>query len=247
MATILPPETFEVVRLGRAFPVLRQPRRGARQLVADGSGVTRPPVREATFRRRSRPQPDRPVPSNRGRSPFARAGDGGDVAQRRSGPVSTPPHVPRPARRVSAASRRLRHGVRHRSSTRSAPSSRASGSSRSRTGSTRRSSRRTPSRCRSSAGRREHALRRPVRSRNGVGHAIAAFTILKRTRADLRLVVVGDGPLRPLVERLVPDALRGTSSSRVASTGSGRAIWRARMSSAHPAPSPRSGWSCSRG
>ena len=45
--------------------------------------------------------------------------------------------------------------------------------------------------------------------RNGVGHAIGAFTILKRTHPDLRLVIVGDGPLRPLVERLVPDALRG--------------------------------------
>ena len=43
--------------------------------------------------------------------------------------------------------------------------------------------------------------------RNGVGHAIGAFTILKRTHADLQLVIVGDGPLRPLVERLVPDDL----------------------------------------
>jgi phosphatidylinositol alpha-mannosyltransferase len=44
--------------------------------------------------------------------------------------------------------------------------------------------------------------------RNGVSHAIGAFTILKRTHADLQLVIVGDGPLRPLVERLVPDDLR---------------------------------------
>ena len=44
--------------------------------------------------------------------------------------------------------------------------------------------------------------------RNGVGHAIAAFAILRRTHNDLRLVIVGDGPLRPLVERLVPDNLR---------------------------------------
>ncbi len=44
--------------------------------------------------------------------------------------------------------------------------------------------------------------------RNGVSHAIAAFTILKQTHSDLRLVIVGDGPLRPFVERLVPDSLR---------------------------------------
>lgn len=44
--------------------------------------------------------------------------------------------------------------------------------------------------------------------RNGVSHAIGAFTMLKRTHSDLQLVIVGDGPLRPFVERLVPDALR---------------------------------------
>ena len=44
--------------------------------------------------------------------------------------------------------------------------------------------------------------------RNGVGHAIGAFRIVKRLHPDLQLVVVGDGPLRPLVERLVPEALR---------------------------------------
>lgn len=44
--------------------------------------------------------------------------------------------------------------------------------------------------------------------RNGVRHVIGAFTMLRRLRDDVRLVIVGDGPLRPLVERLVPPELR---------------------------------------
>ena len=44
--------------------------------------------------------------------------------------------------------------------------------------------------------------------RNGVRHMIGAFTMLRRRRDDVRLVVVGDGPLRPLVERMVPADLR---------------------------------------
>jgi phosphatidyl-myo-inositol alpha-mannosyltransferase len=44
--------------------------------------------------------------------------------------------------------------------------------------------------------------------RNGVRHMIGAYTVLRRSRDDVRLVIVGDGPLRPLVERLVPPALR---------------------------------------
>jgi len=44
--------------------------------------------------------------------------------------------------------------------------------------------------------------------RNGVSHAIGAFKLLKPKHPDLRLVIVGDGPLRPIVERLVPDSLR---------------------------------------
>jgi len=45
--------------------------------------------------------------------------------------------------------------------------------------------------------------------RNGVKHMIGAFTALRRNRGDVQLVVVGDGPLRPLVERMVPRELRG--------------------------------------
>jgi phosphatidylinositol alpha-mannosyltransferase len=40
--------------------------------------------------------------------------------------------------------------------------------------------------------------------RNGVKTMINAFARLRRDRNDVRLVVVGDGPLRPLVERMVP-------------------------------------------
>jgi phosphatidylinositol alpha-mannosyltransferase len=43
--------------------------------------------------------------------------------------------------------------------------------------------------------------------RNGVKHMIGAFTALRRMRDDVHLVIVGDGPLRPLVERLVPSGL----------------------------------------
>lgn len=44
--------------------------------------------------------------------------------------------------------------------------------------------------------------------RNGIRHMIGAFTTLRRMRDDVRLVVLGDGPLRPLVERMVPEWLR---------------------------------------
>jgi phosphatidylinositol alpha-mannosyltransferase len=44
--------------------------------------------------------------------------------------------------------------------------------------------------------------------RNGVKHAIDSFAALRGMRDDVRLVVVGDGPLRPLVERMVPGNLR---------------------------------------
>ncbi len=44
--------------------------------------------------------------------------------------------------------------------------------------------------------------------RNGVKHMIGAFSALRRTRDDVQLCIVGDGPLRPLVERLVPTELR---------------------------------------
>lgn len=44
--------------------------------------------------------------------------------------------------------------------------------------------------------------------RNGVRHMIGAFVALRRARDDVQLVIVGDGPLRGLVERLVPAELR---------------------------------------
>jgi phosphatidylinositol alpha-mannosyltransferase len=44
--------------------------------------------------------------------------------------------------------------------------------------------------------------------RNGVKHMIGTFTALRRTRNDVQLVIVGDGPMRPLVERMVPHDLR---------------------------------------
>jgi phosphatidyl-myo-inositol alpha-mannosyltransferase len=44
--------------------------------------------------------------------------------------------------------------------------------------------------------------------RNGVRHMIASFAALRRDRDDVRLVIVGDGPLRPIIERMVPSELR---------------------------------------
>jgi phosphatidyl-myo-inositol alpha-mannosyltransferase len=44
--------------------------------------------------------------------------------------------------------------------------------------------------------------------RNGVKHMIGAFAALRRTREDVQLVIVGDGPLRSLVQRMVPRELR---------------------------------------
>jgi phosphatidylinositol alpha-mannosyltransferase len=44
--------------------------------------------------------------------------------------------------------------------------------------------------------------------RNSVRTMIGAFTRLRRSRDDIRLVIVGDGPLRPLVERIVPSEVR---------------------------------------
>jgi phosphatidylinositol alpha-mannosyltransferase len=43
--------------------------------------------------------------------------------------------------------------------------------------------------------------------RNGVKTMIGAYVRLRRVRDDVRLVVVGDGPLRPIVERMVPTEL----------------------------------------
>jgi phosphatidylinositol alpha-mannosyltransferase len=50
-------------------------------------------------------------------------------------------------------------------------------------------------------------LGRPDR-RNGLDTLIDAFSAARRVRPDLRLIVVGDGPLRSYFQRLVPDNLR---------------------------------------
>jgi len=58
------------------------------------------------------------------------------------------------------------------------------------------------------AGRRTIVFVGRFDPRNGVKHMIGAFTALRRRRDDIRLVIVGDGPLRPLVERMVPSELQ---------------------------------------
>ena len=44
--------------------------------------------------------------------------------------------------------------------------------------------------------------------RNGVKEMLRAFVLLRERRDDVRLIVLGDGPLRPLHERMVPATLR---------------------------------------
>lgn len=44
--------------------------------------------------------------------------------------------------------------------------------------------------------------------RNGVKEMLRAFVLLRQRRDDVRLILLGDGPLRPLYERRVPAALR---------------------------------------
>jgi phosphatidylinositol alpha-mannosyltransferase len=44
--------------------------------------------------------------------------------------------------------------------------------------------------------------------RNGVKHMLRAFVLLRELRDDVRLVVLGDGPLRGVYQRLVPPRLR---------------------------------------
>ena len=52
--------------------------------------------------------------------------------------------------------------------------------------------------------------------RNGVKHMIGAFVALRRTRGDVRLVVVGDGPLARSSSAWCPSRSATTSSSPVA-------------------------------
>ena len=44
--------------------------------------------------------------------------------------------------------------------------------------------------------------------RNGLKEMLRSFTLLRRRRDDVRLVVLGDGPLRPVYRRMVPADLR---------------------------------------
>ncbi len=44
--------------------------------------------------------------------------------------------------------------------------------------------------------------------RNGVKHMLGAFTALRSKRDDVRLIIVGDGPLRAIIHRKVPVELR---------------------------------------
>jgi phosphatidyl-myo-inositol alpha-mannosyltransferase len=45
--------------------------------------------------------------------------------------------------------------------------------------------------------------------RNGLKYMLRAFVLLREQRDDVRLVVLGDGPLRGVYQRLVPNGLRG--------------------------------------
>ncbi len=45
--------------------------------------------------------------------------------------------------------------------------------------------------------------------RNGLRHMLRAFSLLRERREDVRLVILGDGPLRGVYQRLVPARLRG--------------------------------------
>jgi phosphatidylinositol alpha-mannosyltransferase len=44
--------------------------------------------------------------------------------------------------------------------------------------------------------------------RNGLKEMLRAFVLLRKRRQDVRLIVLGDGPLRPVYKRMVPSHLR---------------------------------------
>jgi phosphatidylinositol alpha-mannosyltransferase len=57
------------------------------------------------------------------------------------------------------------------------------------------------------AGRRNVLFVGRFDPRNGLRHMLEVFVELRSRRSDTQLVVIGDGPLRPLLKRLVPDEL----------------------------------------
>ena len=84
--------------------------------------------------------------------------------------------------------------------------------------------------------------------RNGVDRVIRAWVRVRRAGIDARLVLVGDGPLRPAYESLIPADLRARRALHGVRAGSpsGRRTTRRRTSSCAPPWAAPSASSCSR-